>query len=105
MERVTPARAAHVNLTQQPEDCTFYQCDRPPFPSKTLGSITSRQKNVFITENPSATYQRDVRESLRKISQLTPCARIVLFRKQSKIVAHIEQPLEQFACFFFPAEQ
>ena len=32
-------------------------------------------------------------------------ARIVLFREQSKIVAHIKQSLEQFACFFFSAEQ
>src|SRR6478752_8055934 len=67
--------------------------------------ITSSQEPVFIAENPSATYQRDVRESLRKISQLTFRARIVFFREQSKIVAHIEQPLEQFACFFFSAEQ
>src|SRR4029077_16775395 len=46
-----------------------------------------------------------MRKRLRKISQLTLCARIVLFREESKIVAHIEQPLEQFECFFFPAEQ
>src|SRR5215831_14105207 len=71
----------------------------------TLASIASRQKNVFIAENPSATYQRDVRECLRKISQLTLCARIVLFGQQSKIVTHIEQPLEQFTCFFLSAEQ
>src|SRR6476620_7630469 len=67
--------------------------------------LSSRQQPVFIAENSSATYQGDVREGLRKISQLTLCARIVLFREQSKIVAHIEQPLEQFACFFFSAEQ
>src|SRR6266576_5300754 len=46
-----------------------------------------------------------MREGLRKISQLTLRSRIVLFREQSKIVAHIEQPLEQFACFFFSTEQ
>src|SRR6476646_10333108 len=68
-------------------------------------SIASSQKHVFIAQNSSAAYQRDMRESLRKISQLTLRARIVLFREQSKIVAHIEQPLEQFACFFLAAEQ
>src|SRR4029434_7559515 len=68
-------------------------------------NLTWRQTGVFIAQNSSATYQRDMRESLRKISQLTLCARIVLFREQSKIVAHIEQPLEQFSCFFFSAEQ
>src|SRR6476620_7529933 len=46
-----------------------------------------------------------MREGLRKVSQLTLCARIVLFREQSKIIAHIEQPLEQLASFVFPAEQ
>src|SRR5262249_61404212 len=68
-------------------------------------SILSRQEPVFIAQNSSATYQGDVRESLRKISELTLYAGIVLFREQSKIVAHIEQPLEQFACFFFSAQQ
>src|SRR4029077_8252323 len=74
-----------------------------PFRERAL--ITSSQEPFFITENSSATYQRDVRESLRKISQLTLCARIVLFREKSKIVTHIEQPLEQFECFFLAAEQ
>src|SRR6476646_6765699 len=46
-----------------------------------------------------------MRKRLRKIPQLTLCARIVLFREQSKIVTHIEQPLEQIACFFLAAEQ
>src|SRR5882724_5036519 len=46
-----------------------------------------------------------MRAGLRKISQLTLCARIVLFREQSKIVAPIEQPFYQFACFFLSAEQ
>ena len=70
----------------------------------TSASIASRQELVFIAQNLGATYQRDVRESLRKISQLTFCARIVFFREQPKIVAYIEQPLEQFSCFFFSAE-
>ena len=46
-----------------------------------------------------------MRESLRKISQLTLLAWIVLFGKQSEIVAHIEQALEQFSRFLFPAEK
>src|SRR5262245_28959985 len=71
----------------------------------TPASIVSRQEPVFIAQNSSTTYQCDVRESLRKISQLTLCARIILFGEQSEIIANIEQSLEQLACFFFPAEQ
>src|SRR5712671_3148463 len=103
------------NLMRRAEDCSPYQFDRAQpsgynacesfFPEMTSASIASSQKRVFIAKNSSATYQRDMRESLRKISQLTLCARIVFFREQSKIVAHIKQPLEQFACFFFSAEQ
>src|SRR4029450_12928351 len=107
-------RADDVNLTRRAEDCSPYQFDRPQpsgynaceflFPEMTSASIAAGQKDVFFAENPSAPYQGDVRESLWKISQLTLCARIVLFREQSKIVARIEQALEQFACFFFAAE-
>jgi hypothetical protein len=55
----------------------------------TSTSIGSREELVFIAQNPGTTYQSDVRKSLRKISKLTLCAGIVLFREQSKIVAHV----------------
>src|SRR5215470_2196820 len=67
------------------------------FPQATLSansyrpaSIGSSQTCVFIAQNPRAAYQRYVRESLRKISQLTLCAWVVLFREQPQIVAHVE---------------
>src|SRR5262245_38967983 len=65
----------------------------------------SSKQHVFIAQNSGATYQRDVRESLRKISELTIAAWIVLFRKQSEIVAKIKQALEQLPRLFFAAEE
>ena len=51
----------------------------------------SARQRLLIGQNSGTTYQCHVRESLRKISQLTLIAWIVLFGKQSKIVAKIEQ--------------
>src|SRR5687768_2184315 len=44
--------------------------------------------------------QSDVREGLRKVSQLAPCGRVVLFRQQPDIIAERQQPLEDFFCLF-----
>jgi hypothetical protein len=58
------------------------------------GLILSNRQYVLIGEKSRATYQRNVRESLREIAQLPLLAWIVFFREQPQIVAKIKQPFE-----------
>src|SRR5207302_148339 len=67
--------------------------------------IVASEHRVLVAQNSGATYQRNVRESLGKIAQLTLGPWVVLFGEKSEIVAEIEQAFEQFSRFFFAAEQ
>src|ERR1700736_193449 len=68
-------------------------------------SLSATDHGVLIAQQQRGVDQRDVREGLRKISQLSLRFRTVFLRKQSEIVSHIEQPLEQFARLFVTTDQ
>jgi UDP-N-acetyl-D-mannosaminuronic acid transferase (WecB/TagA/CpsF family) len=49
-------------------------------------------------------HERDVRKRLREITD-QPSSRIVLLGEQPHIIAEVQQPLEQPACFVVAADQ
>lgn len=51
-----------------------------------------------LVQFPGGSDQGDMRECLRKISDLPPRARVVLLNQQTDIVAKRQQALEQAAC-------
>src|SRR5580693_5365396 len=75
-------------------------------PTQDRSSLTScRRHFLFTAKDSGGTKERNVRKCLRKIPKLSFLARIVLLGEKSQIVSHIQQTLEQFACFLLSSEQ
>jgi hypothetical protein len=100
---VDPCAAFHTKKTAHRAVATaaaFYaQGDR-----HSLGSLRYRSF-LFAIKDSRGTKERNVRKCLRKISQLSFLARIVLLGEKPQVVSHIKQALEQFARFFLSTEE